>query len=126
MNPVKFVVVGASLGGLAAVRTLLAGLAQRLWSGDRPSCSTAVPTPTAAWPSCWRPPASLPVLEPEDKEAVCPGHVYLAPANYHLMVDAGVFWLSVDAPVSFARPSIDVLFESVADSLRARPWWRWC
>jgi two-component system chemotaxis response regulator CheB len=43
--------------------------------------------------------------------------VYLAPSDYHLLVeDGGLLALSVDAPVRFARPSIDVLFESVADA----------
>ena len=44
-----------------------------------------------------------------------PGHIYIAPANYHLLVDRGAFELSVDEKVLLARPSIDVLFESVAD-----------
>ena len=58
----------------------------------------------------------LPVSEPDDKEPIEPGHVYLAPSNYHLIVERGFFSLSTDPPVWFARPSIDVTFESVADS----------
>jgi two-component system chemotaxis response regulator CheB len=57
----------------------------------------------------------MPVVEPEDKEPVEHGRVYLAPAGYHLLVDGGAFALSTDEPVAYARPSIDVLFESAAD-----------
>ena len=54
--------------------------------------------------------------EAEDKEPVEPGTVYFAPPDYHLLVDAGPrLALSVDEPVHFSRPSIDVLFESAAD-----------
>lgn len=59
---------------------------------------------------------SLPVIEPEDKAPLCPGTVFLAPPDYHLLVDAKCFHLSTEAPVRYARPSIDVLFESVADA----------
>jgi two-component system chemotaxis response regulator CheB len=44
--------------------------------------------------------------------------VYLAPSDYHLLVEPGFFSLSIDPPVSCSRPSIDVLFESVAASYR--------
>lgn len=58
----------------------------------------------------------MPVSEVEDKDIIEPGHVYLAPANYHLLVDDDShFALSTDDPVRFSRPSIDVTFESVAD-----------
>jgi two-component system chemotaxis response regulator CheB len=58
----------------------------------------------------------LPVREPLDKEPILGGHVYLAPADYHLMVEPSGFSLSTDEPVQYARPSIDVLFESAADA----------
>jgi two-component system chemotaxis response regulator CheB len=61
-----------------------------------------------------------PVSEPLDKETVEPRHVYVAPADYHLLVDGARFALSVEARVQFARPSIDVLFESVAAAYRDR------
>ena len=62
----------------------------------------------------------LPVTEPEDKEKVLPGHAYLAPRDYHLLLESGSFALSTDAPVGFARPSIDVLFESAANEYKDR------
>lgn len=63
---------------------------------------------------------ALPVVEVEDKEPIAPGHVYLCPPDYHLMVDQGCFMLSTDDLVNFARPSLDVLFESVAEWCRAK------
>ena len=49
-----------------------------------------------------------------------PGTVYLAPAGYHLLVERpGHLALSTEGPVRFARPSIDVLFESAAVAYRA-------
>lgn len=62
----------------------------------------------------------LPVTEPEDKEPLLPGRAYLAPRDYHLLIQSGSFALSIDPPVGFARPSIDVLFESAADEYRER------
>jgi two-component system chemotaxis response regulator CheB len=63
----------------------------------------------------------LALREPLDKEPLAPSTVYLAPPNYHLLIDPGPsFALSVDEPVNFSRPSIDVLFQSAADVLGPR------
>ena len=64
--------------------------------------------------------SALPVTEPEDKEPVLPAHAYLAPRDYHLMIEAGSFALTTESPVVFARPSIDVLFKSAADEYNER------
>jgi two-component system chemotaxis response regulator CheB len=63
--------------------------------------------------------SNMAVTEPEDKEPVRRGHAYLAPRDYHLLIENGSFALSTDAAVGFARPSIDVLFESAADEYQA-------
>jgi two-component system chemotaxis response regulator CheB len=60
--------------------------------------------------------SALPIVEVDDKAAVEPGQVYLAPADYHLLVEPGHFALSTEGAVRFSRPSIDVLFESAADA----------
>ena len=57
----------------------------------------------------------LEVVTATDKEPLEPGRVYVAPADYHLLVERGHVALSTDAPVEFSRPSIDVLFESAAE-----------
>jgi two-component system, chemotaxis family, protein-glutamate methylesterase/glutaminase len=59
----------------------------------------------------------LPIREAEDKETVVSGTVYLAPPDYHLLVESdGSLSLSGEEPVRFSRPSIDVLFETAADA----------
>jgi two-component system chemotaxis response regulator CheB len=60
------------------------------------------------------------VSDPDDKTPLEADHVYLGPPDYHLLVEDGHLALSTDAPVRFARPSIDVLFESVADAYGPR------
>ena len=62
----------------------------------------------------------LVVKEAEDKEPMSPGYVYFGPSDYHLLVEADrTLCLSVDEPVLYSRPSIDVLFESAADAIGA-------
>jgi two-component system chemotaxis response regulator CheB len=57
----------------------------------------------------------IPISEAQDKDDIEPGRVYVAPPNYHLLVESpGVVALSVDPKVNHSRPSIDVLFESAA------------
>jgi two-component system, chemotaxis family, protein-glutamate methylesterase/glutaminase len=59
---------------------------------------------------------NLPVHEVDDKDLLKPGHIYLAPADYHLLFEKnGTFSLDDSEKVHFSRPSIDVTFESAAD-----------
>lgn len=60
--------------------------------------------------------ADMKVCEPDDKQPLHAGTAYIAPAGYHLLVEDGHVSLSEDDRVRWARPSIDVLFESAADS----------
>lgn len=64
---------------------------------------------------------ALKVQQAGEKESVMSGVIYFAPPNYHLMVEEDrTFSLSVDPPVNFARPSIDVLFETAVDAYGSR------
>jgi two-component system chemotaxis response regulator CheB len=63
---------------------------------------------------------ALPVRVVDDKDPILPGRIHVAPADYHMFVDDNHFALSTAAPVNGARPSIDVLFGSVADAFGAR------
>ena len=63
---------------------------------------------------------NMPLSEPDDKEPLLPGHTYLAPRDYHLLIENRSFALSVDQAVAYARPSIDVLFECAADEYGAK------
>jgi len=61
------------------------------------------------------------VVEAEDKMPLDPAGVYVAPPDYHLLIDDGpALALSVELPQNYSIPSIDVLFESAADVLGAR------
>lgn len=61
------------------------------------------------------------VKEAEDKEEIRGGVVYFAPANYHLLVETDrTLSLSVEEPVHYSRPAIDVLFETAADAFGER------
>jgi two-component system, chemotaxis family, protein-glutamate methylesterase/glutaminase len=109
------VVVGTSWGGLSALRELIAGLpkgfglplvvVQHRHKQSDHLLSTLLQDGT-----------SLCVAEVEDKAPIAGGNVYVAPADYHLLVEDGHFSLSTDEPVGFSRPSIDVTFVSVADT----------
>lgn len=115
----EIVVVGTSTGGLKALQILLAGLPEEF---PLPVAIVQHRGKDSESGLCdfLRQSSSLPVTEPEDKEPVLPGHVYLAPRDYHLLIENRSFALSTDWPVSYARPSIDVLFESAADEYEER------
>ena len=61
------------------------------------------------------------IAEPEDKETVKDYHLYLAPQNYHLMIEADkTFMLDYSELVNYSRPSIDMTFSSIADAYGSR------
>jgi two-component system, chemotaxis family, protein-glutamate methylesterase/glutaminase len=111
----KLVVVGTSAGGLRALERILGSL-----PGGFPLAIVAVQhrskDSTDAYPAVVGATTSLPVQEAEDGEPILPGRVYVAPPDYHVLVEPGRLALSTDDPVNFSRPSIDVLFESAADA----------
>ncbi len=114
----KVVVIGASAGGLDALSRVIPGL-----PGDFPLPVVVVQHrrhDTDGFLAAHLDGQSrLSVKEADDKELIRAGSVYLAPANYHLLIEAdGAFALSVDEPVNCCRPSIDVLFDSAADVYR--------
>lgn len=59
---------------------------------------------------------SLQVKEVDEKEIIRPGYIYIAPADYHLLLEADLsFSLDYSEKVNYSRPSIDVVFQSAAD-----------
>jgi two-component system, chemotaxis family, protein-glutamate methylesterase/glutaminase len=115
----EIVVVGASTGGLKALPVLLSGLPAEFSLPIVIVQHRGKEMETGLCEFLARR-SSRPVTEPEDKEPLLPGHAYLAPQDYHLLVQGGSFALSTESPVGFARPSIDVLFESAADEYQDR------
>ncbi|WP_422647876.1 Chemotaxis protein CheB [Cupriavidus sp. H18C1] len=138
------VVIGGSAGGIEALNVLL----PMLPAAFRPALIVVLhlrPDTPSLLPQLFSLRCALPVCEAEDKMPVRHGHLYLAPPDYHLLVERdsrhggaysgsqvgtpvgnlgseraeGVhFALSVDPPERFSRPSIDVLFESAAHAWR--------
>jgi two-component system, chemotaxis family, protein-glutamate methylesterase/glutaminase len=116
----EVIAVGASWGGLQAVGTLLEGIPAELDQAIVIAQHRSPESPRGGLETLLQRHIARPVSEPHDKEPVEPRHVYVAPADYHLLVDGPRFALSVDSRVQFARPSVDVLFESVAEAYRDR------
>lgn len=58
----------------------------------------------------------LEVCEIDDKDVLEAGKVHVAPADYHVMIERGYLSLTIEAPVRYSRPSIDVMFVSAADA----------
>lgn len=116
----RAVVMGVSSGGLEALKVLVPGLrpdfgapvliVQHLSAQADSYLITRLGEVSG-----------LTVKEAEDKEILQAGVVYLAPPDYHLMVEAdGSLTLSVDPKVNFSRPSVDVLFETASDAFADR------
>jgi two-component system, chemotaxis family, protein-glutamate methylesterase/glutaminase len=108
-------VIGASTGAIDALTLLLPVLPK----AARPVVVVVhlPPNRPSLLPELFAPRCQACVREPEDKQPVAAGTIWFAPANYHLLIERErTFSMSVDEPVRFSRPSIDVLFESAADA----------
>lgn len=113
---IELVVIGASAGGVSALLALLAPLPAG-FALPIVAVLHLLPRHRSQLDSVLANHLALPVREPADKEAIAPGTVYVASADYHLLVEADrSFSFSSDPPVSFSRPSIDVLMSSAADA----------
>jgi two-component system, chemotaxis family, protein-glutamate methylesterase/glutaminase len=116
----EIVVIGASWGGLAALRCVLGTL--------RPSFPLAVvvvphrhrDSDHSLLSELLQDRSAIPVEEANDQTPLAGGRAYVAPPDYHLLIDRGHLSLSTDPPVKFSRPSIDVTFASAAATYGAR------
>jgi len=112
---IELLLIGGSAGVLDLLRLIL------------PNLPVALPVPVAIvvhlperspelLPRVLQPSTPLPLRFAEDKEPLAAGTVYFAPPGYHLLVESSrSLALSIDPPLWFSRPAIDVLFESAAD-----------
>ena len=110
----QFIGIGTSLGGTQALKIVLPLLpptfpATIVLVFHRAS-DTSIVLPRFLKQHC-----QMPVEEAQDKTLIRRGRLYFAPADYHLLVEGNHFALTTEAEVSYARPSIDVLFESAAE-----------
>lgn len=115
----EIVMIGTSWGGLNALSRVVAGLPATF---ALPIVIVQHRSPDAAGflAELLQAHTGLCVVEVDDKQPIMAGHVYVAPANYHLLIEHGFFSLTTDAPVRYSRPSIDVTFVSAADEYGRR------
>lgn len=119
-DAIEAVAIGASAGGIEALSVILPAMA----ATTRVAAFVVLHLPKgqpSLLPSIFSSRCAVAVREAEHDEAVAAATIYFAPPDYHLLIDGGPrLALSVDEPVRYARPSIDVLFESAADVYGSR------
>jgi two-component system chemotaxis response regulator CheB len=117
--PYSIVTIGTSWGGLSAMMKLLGELPE-----DFPIPIVVVQHRSKdsdkLLAQLLQDATALNVCEIDDKDALTPGTVHVAPANYHTLIELGYVSLTTEEPVRFSRPSIDVMFSSAADTYRSR------
>ena len=113
----EIAVIGTSWGGLAALHQILGALPS---SFHLPIVVVQHRHKDSGQllPRVLQDDTRLNVCEVEDKTPIVGGSIYIAPANYHVLVERGHLSLSTEEPVAFSRPSIDVTFISAADAYR--------
>ncbi|MCC2655856.1 MAG: chemotaxis response regulator protein-glutamate methylesterase [Panacagrimonas sp.] len=114
----RLIAIGASTGGTEAIKDVLMGM-----PADAPAIVIAQHIPAAfSGPFAARMDrcCAMRVCEPADGQQIVPGHVYIAPGDWHLRVvrDGARYVCRLDqtAPVNRHRPSCDVLLKSVAEN----------
>jgi len=112
------IVIGVSSGGMNALRfifsVLPAGFSIPIIIVQHMSAQS-----DSEWIKLLNDKSNLAIKEVDEKEKIENGHVYIAPANYHLLIEIDkTFSFTIDERVNFARPSIDVLFESAAEAYK--------
>lgn len=112
--------IGTSWGGLDALSRLLGGLHDDVHQPIVVAQHRAVESEDLVLEGLLQHHTRRIVSDLNDKTPLERDHVYLGPPDYHVLVEDGHLALSIDAPVQFARPSIDVLFDSAADSYAER------
>ncbi|MFH1160036.1 MAG: chemotaxis protein CheB [bacterium] len=114
------VVIGSSAGGLHALKTIFTLLDEKF---PLPMILVQHMSPDSDnyLPSFLDDLHKLRVKEADEKEVPQGGTAYVAPPNYHLLLETDrSFTLTVDERVNYARPSIDVLFETAAEAYHAK------
>jgi two-component system chemotaxis response regulator CheB len=118
--PYDIIAIGASWGGVAALSALVCAL-PRDWQVPIVIVQHQNADSAKFLENILSKLTALPVRDIEDKDQIKPGYIYIAPANYHLLVEQDFsFSLSLEAAVNFSRPSIDVTFNSLANIFRQR------
>ncbi|HEX5306589.1 MAG TPA: chemotaxis protein CheB [Dyella sp.] len=115
MTAARAIVIGGSAGTFSALQRLLPALDSRLPAAVIVCCHLTADTDAGLFGQLLSARCALPVTTARERAPIEPGTVHVAPGGYHLLVEhTRHFALSVDPPVNYSRPSIDVLFESAA------------
>jgi two-component system chemotaxis response regulator CheB len=112
----KLVVIGASAGGLAALKQIVAGLPD-----DFPAAvlvTMHIGNHESILPRILSSYSALPVRHAADREPITPGTILIAPSDHHLLVEPGHAVLSHGPKENFSRPAIDPLFRTAAAAYR--------
>jgi len=110
------IVIGVSSGGMNAMKTIFSLLPAN-FSTPIVIVQHIGSHSENVWIQLLNDKSKLEIKEADEKEIIEKGKVYIAPANYHLLIERDkTFSLTIDEKVNFARPSIDVLFESAAEA----------
>lgn len=112
----RVIVIGTSWGGLDAVSRLLDGLHDDVRQPIVVAQHRSADSEDGALANLLSHHTKRTVCDPDDKTELEDYHVYLGPPDYHVLVEDGHVALSTDDLVQYARPSVDVLFESAADA----------
>lgn len=119
MSGHDIIVIGASAGGVEALTELVRGL-----PSDLPAAVFAVvhfsPYATSVLPKILSRAGSLPAAHPQDREPIQPGHIYVAPPNFHLLVARGFVRVVRGPKENNVRPAVDPLFRTAARSYGPR------
>ncbi|CAN5121519.1 chemotaxis protein CheB [soil metagenome] len=114
------VVIGASAGGIESLNQVIPALPDHLDAAVVVVVHMRADQPSLL-PSLYARRTRLAVKEVEDKDGLMRGTIYFAAPGYHLLVERDLsLSLSIDPPVHFCRPAIDLLFETAADAMGRR------
>ena len=114
------IVIGISSGGMTALKFIFSALPAGF------SIPIIVVQHITAqsdndWVNLVNDKSNVTIKEADEKEKIACGNAYIAPANYHLLVEKDkTFSITIDERVNFARPSIDVLFESAPEAYKEK------
>ena len=109
------IVIGVSSGGMNAMKILFSILPKGFLI-PIVIVQHVSPHSDSQWIKFLNDKSEMYIKEADEKESIKLGTAYIAPPNYHLLIESdNTFSLTIDKRVNYARPSIDVLFESAAE-----------
>lgn len=109
----NIVVIGASAGGVQALKELVASLPADFGAAVFVVLHVA-PFAPSMLPQILSAAGPLPATHPRDGEPIEPGRIYVAPPDHHLLVEEGRVLVKKGPKENRFRPSIDALFRSAA------------